>query len=230
MRKSIRISLAMLASAIVVGCGPAGSSGTNGNSGSGGNSGSASSPNDINLTQAVANNEIPGFDPTDPLKDQYTAVISYLRGLSITCNDAQALSGPVGVDMQWNDHLANAAFEHSRDMNISGQYAHDGSGTASDITGQTFSPPRHSTFTERIQHNGYTGSVKAENIAISNATYVLPSDYWLHVMEGWMASTHGHCSNIMNSVLTDFGMSEVRSGQKSDGHYYIYWTQDFGGN
>jgi len=230
MKKIFKTAVFASALLLTVGCGPGGSSGGNGHSVGGGSSGSTSSPNDINLTQAVANNEIPGFDPTDPLKDQYTAVINYLRSLSITCNDEKALSGPVGVDMQWNDHLANAAFEHSRDMNLSNWYDHDGSGTVNDKTSQDLGLGRGSHFNERIQHNGYTDSVQAENIAMASATYVLPSDYWLHTMEGWMASTHGHCSNIMNPVLTDFGMSEVRSGQKSDGNYYIYWTQDFGGN
>ena len=44
-----------------------------------------------------------------------------------------------------------------------------------------------------------------------------------------MKSTHGHCSNIMNPNLTEFGMYESGANVDANGWYKVYWTQDFGG-
>jgi len=99
----------------------------------------------------IANVE--GYDTTDPIEDQYLAVINHLRGLSIKCNDSHAMSGPSASDMQWNILLADAAEEHSEDMRIAEHYDHLGSGTASDITGQTFTPTRAIYICSRFKHS-----------------------------------------------------------------------------
>ena len=211
------LTITTVALFLLSGCGP-------------GNNGGEENPSNIHIKQAIANGDVASYDESDPLKDQYLAVINYLRGLSVKCNDSMGLSGPVGVDMVWESHVAAAAQEHSEDMNKSIWYDHKGSGTANDITGQSFTPARQSTFDERIIHNGYGGSIMGENIAISKASFVISDDYWLTVMEGWMSSTHGHCSNIMNPNLTDFGMYESRAAVDAAGEYKTYWTQDFGGN
>ncbi len=187
---------------------------------------------DINLTQAISDGNIAGYDAskngTDDVYQNYLAVINYLRSLHITCNDEAAISGPASLDMAWNNHLEASAKEHSEDMKKSNWYDHDGSGTVNDLTAQELGLDRGSHFDERIEHNGFAGSLKAENIAISEGNHEMPSDYWLRVMEGWMASTHGHCSNIMHPHLTQFGMYESRAEPDSNGTYKIYWTQDFG--
>ena len=184
----------------------------------------------VDASFSIDLSKVPGYDSTDPINNQYLAVINYLRSLSIKCNDSSALSGPVGVDLSWEDHVAAAAKEHSEDMRLSVHYNHDGSGTVNDKTAQALGLARGSRFDERIIHNGYTGGTQAENIAIMEATGSSPaSDSWVKVMEGWTKSTHGHCSNIMNPNLTDFGMHESRAAKDGSGVYKIYWTQDFGG-
>ena len=173
--------------------------------------------------------DVEDYDVNDATKDQYLVVINHLRSLNIKCNDSHAESGPSGTDMQWNVLLADAAEEHSEDMRIAQHYAHDGSGTVSDITGQTFTPARPSKFYERISHNGYEGS-SAENIAVYASTPTqAQSDKWVTIMEAWMTSTTGHCSNIMNPNLTEFGMHESRADVNGTGWYKVYWTQNFGG-
>ena len=173
--------------------------------------------------------DVEGYSTNDTIEDQYLSVINHLRSLSIECNDSHAYSGPSGVDMQWNVLLSDAAEEHSEDMRIAEHYAHDGSGTDSDITGQTFTPTRASKFYERIEHNGFNGS-SAENIAIYASTPTqAQSDKWVTIMEAWMTSTTGHCSNIMNPSLTEFGMHESRADVNGTGWYKVYWTQNFGG-
>ncbi len=198
------------------------------------NGNNKSSTAEVNLTQAIANGDIANYDAsrngTSQVYLNYVAVINYLRSLSITCNDPAAITGPSSPDMVWNTHLEAAAKEHSEDMKKSNWYNHDGSGTVNDTTAQDMGLGRGSHFDERITHNGFSGSASAENIAMSTASFVQPHDYWLKIMEGWMASTHGHCSNIMSPTLTQFGMYESRAAMDSSGMYKIYWTQDFGGN
>jgi hypothetical protein len=221
--------LLAVASAIVVvsGCGPTDGSG-GGAHGGGGSAGTSGGTIDASFHIDLA--DVPGYDSTDPIDEQYLSVVNYLRGLDITCNDAQGLSGPVEIDLRNDPHLQAAAREHSEDMRISGHYGHEGSGTTSDTTGQALG--HASTPRERMVHNGYTGNITAENIAIMQSTPNPPaSDAWVEAMEGWMKSTHGHCSNIMNPNLTDFGMYESRtSAPDTEGYYRVYWTQDFGGN
>ena len=225
--------LALVLGLMVFGCG-GGNGGGDGDSNETTNTDSNNSGVDINLTRAISDGNVTGYDAskngTAQVHENYLVIINYLRSLSITCDDDAAISGPSSPNMVWNDHLADAAEEHSEDMRLSVHYNHNGSGTVNDVTGQTFSPARASTFDERITRNGFSGSRMAENIAMSKASYVLPSDYWLHVMEGWMASRHGHCSNIMNPNLTEFGMYESRAAKDGSNMYNIYWTQDFGGN
>ena len=185
---------------------------------------------DLNLTKAINENKITGYDTSDPIEDRYLAVVNYIRSTNLQCNDSAKQKGPVGK-LIWNTHLADSAEEHSEDMKLSVHYAHNGSGTINDVTGQTFSPARESTPTERMTHNSYpnnSGTMTAENIAMSSATYVLSDEYWIDIMEKWVTSTTGHCSNIMHPNLKDFGMHESRADKNASGWYNIYWTQNFG--
>ena len=218
-----RTLLMVLGSVFMIGCGGGG-----GNPGAGNGNPGAGNAINIDLEKDIKDGKVTGYDATDPIEDQYLAVINYLRGTKIQCDDPDARKGPTGIDMQWNTFLADAAKEHSEDMKLSVHYAHDGSGTVNDTTGQTLTPVRASKFHERISRNGYSTSPTAENIAMSNANYVLPNDYWIKIMEGWIKSKKGHCSNIMDPQLIDFGMHESRANIDGNGIYNTYWTQDFG--
>jgi uncharacterized protein YkwD len=222
----------------LIGCGGGG-----GGSGAGGPGGGTSgvvtvAPSDINLTKEIHDGNVPNYDSMDPIENQYQAVINYLRSLAIECNDSEAIVGPSDA-LVWNDSLENAAKEHSDDMNTSGHYGHDGSGTVSDITGQTLG--HASNPGERVDEAGYAGYT-GENIARLQSYYEtaggkpagfvpVNNDTWIAVMAGWINSTHGHCSNIMNPVAKSFGMSEVGSRvdtNATDTIYSTFWTQEFG--
>jgi len=184
----------------------------------------------IDLTQ------VPSYDPNDPIEDQYLSVVNYLRDLKVKCNDPAGLEGSVGSDLVWNTFLMDAAQEHSDDMLANQLFSHQGSGTETDLTGQNFTPVRPSEFYERIEFNGYINyTTSGENIAMQGAYPTLSDTTWVKAMEGWMTSTTGHCSNIMNPNFKDFGMAEARGTQPytlDDGTVIdmpvAYQTQNFG--
>jgi len=199
-------------------------------------------PQDINLTKDIQEGKITDYDANDPIEVQYLSIVNYFRSLSIQCNDSHAAVGPA-APLEWNVLLADASKEHSDDMNASGVYDHHhyGSGTESDITGQTFTPARPSTPAERVARSGYAGQA-GENIAIHVRYYTnsggqptnftpIDSDTWLTIMEKWMTSTTGHCSNLMNHANKSFGMHETGSRVDDNGTHILhstYWTQEFG--
>lgn len=199
---------------------------TNGCDGSGSSSDSTGAAV-VDSSFSIDLSKVSGYNSSDPIEDQYLAVINYLRSQHLKCNDHLGIEGP-STPLTWNADLAAAALEHSQDMNISGHYGHTGSGTPSDITGTHVG--HASSFSERINYNGYSGNTTGENIANSaSKPNPVPSDYWVTVMEGWMKSTSGHCSNIMHPNFEDFGMAEVRADVNATGWYLTYWTQNFGG-
>jgi uncharacterized protein YkwD len=120
--------------------------------------------------------------------------------------------------LAWNDRLANAAYEHSYDMAHSNTFSHTGSGTQSDATAQALHPSEGSTFSERIEHQGYTQWRRVgENIAAGYADAA-------EVVQGWLDSPH-HCANLMNPEFTEVGMALVT---QDGSDYYFYWSQEFG--
>ena len=134
------------------------------------------------------------------------------RASSHTCGD-RGTFGPVH-SLVWNANLHASALEHAIDLAVSNTFSHDGSGTASDITGNG----RPSKFYERIVRNGYSNYYSVgENIAGGQRTLE-------EVMKAWMASP-GHCENIMKSTYTEVGIAIVRNDQST---YQIYWAQNFG--
>jgi len=123
--------------------------------------------------------------------------------------------GPVHP-LVWDSKLHLAALEHATDLAISNTFSHDGSGTASDITGNIVG--HASKFYERITYNGYLNyHTVGENIAGGQQTLD-------EVMKAWMASP-GHCANIMKANYTEVGIAIVK---RSNSTYGIYWTQSFG--
>ena len=138
--------------------------------------------------------------------------INQERASRHTCGN-RGTFGPVH-SLVWNSNLHASALEHAIDLAISDTFSHDGSGTASDITGNG----RPSKFYERIVRNGYSNYYSVgENIAGGQRTLN-------EVMRAWMASP-GHCENIMKSTYTEVGIAIVANDQST---YQIYWAQNFG--
>ena len=134
------------------------------------------------------------------------------RASTHTCGD-RGTFGPT-QPLVWNTQLHAAALEHALDLSITNTFSHNGSGKASDITGNG----TPSKFYERIVRNGYSNYYSVgENIAGGQKSVE-------KVMKEWMASP-GHCENIMKSTYTEVGVAIVKN---SNDTYPIYWVQNFG--
>jgi uncharacterized protein YkwD len=99
-----------------------------------------------------------------------------------------------------DSRLAAAARKHSADMVARHYFSH--------------TTPSGTTFSQRIDAEGYRWSLVGENIAAGqrNAT---------EVMKAWMKSP-GHRANILNCQYRNIGIGVVQNGRSP------VWTQDFG--
>ena len=161
-----------------------------------------------NSTQADNNNS----NQLDQYAQALLDAINKERASRRTCG-SRGTFGPVHP-LVWNANLHASALEHAIDLAVSNTFSHDGSGKASDITGNG----RPSKFYERIVRNGYSNYYSVgENIAGGQRTLD-------EVMRAWMASP-GHCENIMKSTYTEVGVAIAKNNRST---YQIYWAQNFG--
>ena len=100
------------------------------------------------------------------------------------CNCGSTVMPPVSP-VAWNDLLALAADNHSKDMLANNYFNHTG------LNG--------STPGDRIRAVGYNWRAYGENIA-----YNYPTEQ--SVMTGWLNS-EGHCKNIMNGTFNEMGVA-----------------------
>ena len=150
-------------------------------------------------------------------QEEILAIINSARSVARNCNDEMGTVGP-SLALKWSNILSSSAYEHSRDMALSGIFSHDGSGTEYDITGILYGTK--SLFSERISENGHTSHTSTgENIAAG--IYSLEE-----VMDEWLKSP-AHCANIMSEDFTNVALSIVL---EEESVYGIYWTQDFSGD
>jgi len=179
--------------------------------------------------------KVPHYSANDSIQKQYLSIVNYLRSLPVKCNDTHGLAGPVTNQLKWNRKLEEVAKEHSEDMLAINVMSHSGSGRATDLTGQDFTPSRASSSGERVLFNDYNYRTFGENVSYRAQYPTLDQQAWVDAMERWMKSKTGHCSNIMSPKFNDFGMVEARGTQEltlSDGLVHsvpaAYWTQVFG--
>jgi uncharacterized protein YkwD len=141
--------------------------------------------------------------------------INNVRAEARDCNDGRGVVGP-SVALTWSDTLYTSAYEHSNDLAVSDTFSHNGSGTASDVTGSNNG--RASRFNERIKANGFVDySIIGENIAGGQESIE-------SVVTAWLASP-AHCTNLMESEFREIGVAVVTNEAST---YGIYWTQNFG--
>ncbi len=154
-------------------------------------------------------------------KQNFLDAINEARATGRQCGDEGWFDAAQPV--KWDNGLYKAAYEHTRDMSLSGHYEHSGSGGEYDWTATVLKLGRGSTYEERSLNNSGHGGF--ENIA---AYYVDLKD----VMTAWIESP-GHCANIMYKDHTVVGMALYDRDGKSwdyngtalnDGYY---WAQVF---
>jgi len=124
---------------------------------------------------------------------------------------------PAVAPLRWNKALYLAAYEHSADMLAANVFTHKGSHSRTDWTTNVQHLGRASTFTDRIENNGYLQWKRlGQNIATGMPTVE-------KTMEQWVTSEH-HCENMMNPEFEEFGMAHVSNSSTRFNHY---WTQNF---
>jgi len=176
------------------------------------------------IREAISQGKVDGYSKDAQLKDKILAVVNYVRSQNITCNDSERASAPTNK-LEWSIELENAAREHSKDMLNAGRLSHYGSGSSSDITGQSFNPPRDSDYKDRIVYNEYNGYNLKENIgSVMSQGREVPKDYWIDIINRWVESTDGHCSVLLSSEIDKIGMAEAKNSSNTK----VYYTADFG--
>ena len=141
-------------------------------------------------------------------ENEVLSLINELRGEGATCFDSEGngTDYPSADPLEMEPNLRCAARVHSKWMTENGMQ-HDSPGG-----------PLGDDPWERMENAGYEGNPMSENIA---AGYSTPED----VVAGWMSSTAGHCTAIMNENTNQIG---VGYAQDSDADYSHFWTLDFG--
>jgi uncharacterized protein YkwD len=103
--------------------------------------------------------------------------------------------------LTWNPRLASIAQGHSTSMAKESFFDH------TDMHGKTVA--------DRAKQVGYKYRVVAENIAAGQ-------DSLSEVFMEWTASK-GHCENMLDGRVTEFGLARVKSPSLAD-PYGVYWT------
>ena len=125
-------------------------------------------------------------------------------------NDARRRGGTCGpqrfaptAPLAWNDQLATAALDHSRDMAEHDYLDH--------------ADRRGRGVPERARELGYPWRAIGENIAAGQGSAQ-------QVVAGWLASP-GHCANILSPDFAEMGTAYALNPQAA---MEIYWTQVLG--
>jgi uncharacterized protein YkwD len=112
-------------------------------------------------------------------------LVNEARAVARSCGDEGwfAAAPPLALEAR----LTRAAQLHAEDMRASGTMSHTGSDG--------------STFTQRIDRQGYAWAAAGENVA---SGYGTPEA----VVDGWLGSD-GHCANLMHGGFADLGAGEA---------------------
>ncbi|PSU49091.1 CAP domain-containing protein [Photobacterium frigidiphilum] len=219
------ISLLLISTFTLAGCGSGGSdssdsgqvsSGANSNTGGGdssvpdsGNNGGGTVPDSGNGSGTNPEGGGSGTNPeggggSTPAPDtgfqnEMLTAVNAARATQQNCGGT--IMPPVPA-LTWDAQLEQAAYTHSNDMANYDFFSHTGSDGSSVST--------------RVTAQGYTWSSVGENIAAGQKDVDA-------VMTSWIDSP-GHCLNIMSANFTQMGASFVTN---SSTQYGIYWTQVF---
>ena len=120
--------------------------------------------------------------PRNPDKARLLQLVNEARAQSRTCELDLLVSAP---PLAWSETLAAVAQLHCEDMEAAGRLSHRGT--------------NGSFLDERLEQEGYTALVWAENLAIGVETE-------MEVVEEWLNSP-GHCENIMLPDVLEMGVA-----------------------
>ncbi len=128
-----------------------------------------------------------------------TRRLNDVRARGLACRSgATAKASPLA----WNDRLADAAQTQAREMARLGRMSHrDG---------------QNHGLGERVRAVGYVLGSAVENVAVG---YPSLDD----VVDAWLDS-EGHCENIMNAAVLEFGLACVDAGETTAPEEHRYWA------
>ncbi len=132
-------------------------------------------------------------------EDAMVALINAQRAQGATCGRRTFGAAPPVV---MNEHLRQAARDHSQDMADNNYFDHRSQDGRSPW--------------DRIGDTDYAGRGVGENIAAGNDDAEATFRQWLN--------SPGHCANFMNASAEDMGVGYATG----PGRYRHYWTQVFG--
>ncbi len=217
------ISLLLISTFTLAGCGSGGSggsdsgqvsSGANSNTGSDSSvpdsgtnpedsgNGSGTNPEDGSGSTPAPSPEPSPLPPPAPDTGFQGEMLAAVNAARATQQDCGGTIMPPVPALTWDAQLEQAAYTHSNDMANYNFFSHTGSDGSSVST--------------RVTAQGYTWSSVGENIAAGQKDVDA-------VMKSWIESP-GHCLNIMSANFTQMGASFVTN---SSTQYGIYWTQVF---
>jgi len=179
------------------------------------------------IIQEIGVNPVPYDDALaidDVTKKAYLDAINDARQTQQVCNGKP--TGPVSP-LVWSDTLYKAAYEHTNDLVESDTFDHNGSNTHSDWTAVAQELGRGSQPHERMANNGYQFHMVGENITagFEDKDPGKPKNTAQMAVASWLASTSGHCENLMNPDYIEVGMAYI---EKEGTKYVHYWTQNLG--
>ncbi|PSV49761.1 CAP domain-containing protein [Photobacterium indicum] len=210
------ISLLLISTFTLAGCGSGGSggsdssqvsSGANSNTGSDSSvpdsgNGSGTNPEGGSGSTPAPSPEPSPLPPPAPDTGFQGEMLAAVNAARATQQDCGGTIMPPVPALTWDAQLEQAAYTHSNDMANYNFFSHTGSDGSSVST--------------RVTAQGYTWSSVGENIAAGQKDVD-------EVMTSWINSP-GHCLNIMSANFTQMGASFVTN---SSTQYGIYWTQVF---
>jgi uncharacterized protein YkwD len=210
------ISLLLISTFTLAGCGSGGSggsdssqvsSGANSNTGSDSSvpdsgNGSGTNPEGGSGSTPAPSPEPSPLPPPAPDTGFQGEMLAAVNAARATQQDCGGTIMPPVPALTWDGQLEQAAYTHSNDMANYNFFSHTGSDGSSVST--------------RVTAQGYTWSSVGENIAAGQKDVD-------EVMTSWINSP-GHCLNIMSANFTQMGASFVTN---SSTQYGIYWTQVF---
>lgn len=193
------ITICLLTSGVLAGCGGGGSGGSD----SGSTVSDASETTSSGKATVAANPvEMSAGCEVDQYQADLIELINIARSEAQMCGDDHyEATAPV----TYSCTLEGAARTHSVDMETHNFFSHTGSDGL--------------TVGNRVTATGYEWSIVGENIA---AGYDSPAS----VTAGWLASP-GHCRNIMDPRFKEFAAVRIDSTSASN-DYSNYWTSVYG--
>lgn len=129
--------------------------------------------------------------------------LSRLNELRLRGAACQAAAMPKTAEpLTWSDALAAAALVQAREMALAQRMSHR--------------DRENRGLAERLRATGYRFSAAVENVAVGYPSLDVVVDAWV--------KSEGHCENLLNGAVLEFGIACVDAGPSDAPEEHRYWT------